>query len=34
MSEPVTLGFIFKTIAVLLAFTAMGIILVKYKSKN
>jgi len=34
MSEPVTLGFIFKTIAVILAITAVGMLLVKNKSKK
>ena len=34
MSEPVTLEFIFKTIAVILVITALGIVLVKYKSKK
>ncbi len=31
MSEPVTLSFIFQTIGVILAVTAIGIVLVKYK---
>jgi len=34
MSEPVGLSFIFQTIAVILAVTAIGIVLVKYKSKK
>ena len=34
MSEPVTLTFIFQTIGVILAITAVGIILVKIKAKN
>lgn len=34
MSEPVTLELIFQTIGVILAITAIGIILVKYKSKK
>jgi hypothetical protein len=32
--EEVTLSFIFQTIAVILAFTAVGIFLVKQKSKR
>jgi hypothetical protein len=31
MSEPITLGFIFETIAVVLSLTAIGIFLVKRK---
>jgi len=34
MNEPVTLTFIFQTIAVILAFTAIGIVLVKMKAKS
>lgn len=34
MEQPVTLEFIFQTIGVILAITAIGIVLVKYKSKN
>jgi hypothetical protein len=34
MSEPVTLTFIFQTIGVILAITAIGIVLVKIKQKN
>jgi len=34
MNEPVTLTFIFKTIGVILFFTAIGIILVKSKAKK
>ena len=34
MTEPVTLTFIFQTIAVVLCFTAIGIVLVKNKSKK
>ena len=34
MTEPVTLTFIFQTIAVILCFTAVGIIFVKYKAKK
>jgi|AAUQ01.1.fsa_nt_gi hypothetical protein len=34
MQEPVTLGFIFKTIAVILAVTAVGIVLVKAKKNE
>jgi len=34
MAEPVTLTFIFKTIAVILCFTAIGVILVKNKANK
>ena len=34
MNEPVTLTFIFQTIGVILAFTAIGIVLVKRKAKQ
>mgnify|MGYP003958731551 CR=1 FL=1 len=34
MSEPVTLSFIFQTIAVILATTAVGIFLVKQKTNK
>ena len=34
MSEPVTLSFIFQTIGVILAVTAIGIVLVKYRSNK
>ena len=33
-SQPVELSFIFKTIAVILLITAVGIVLVKMKSKD
>jgi len=34
MEQPVTIEFVFQTIGVILAITAIGIILVKYKSKK
>jgi len=34
MEQPVTLEFIFQTIGVILVITAIGVILVKYKSKK
>lgn len=34
MGEPVTLTFVFETIAVVLALTAIGIVLVKQKTKK
>jgi hypothetical protein len=34
MTEPVTLTFIFQTIAVILCFTAIGILLVKNKARK
>ncbi len=33
-SKPVSLEFIFETIAVILIFTAIGIVLVKWKSRK
>ena len=34
MDEPVTLGFIFQTIGVILVITALGIVFVNYKTKQ
>lgn len=34
MSEPVSLSFIFQTVAGILLITAVGIVLVKYKQKK
>jgi hypothetical protein len=34
MEQPVTIDFVFQTIGVIVAITAIGVILVRYKSKK